>query len=257
VGTKLKLQLQRLVDKMHAASGPSEAVALLRESGEVLDMRLPCALNDVSGNHPVCDAEGRRIADLLGWPTWITDNWYDHAYVRQHPIYLRCRFESRPFGTVYAQLWQSLETLTPAQQQLKKDTERLGIVAQITAPIHLPLGRIACVLWSTRETVDIDKILKDCGHFLTLFGELFIAIMQPPVQVTLGPKELAHLTDRQIDCLHWLASGKTIHETAIILNISTHTVREHLRIITERLHAVNTPNAIALATQYGIIGRTR
>lgn len=254
-GIRLKLQLQRLVDKMHGASTSSQAITLLRESGEVLGMELPCALNDVSGNLPVCDAEGRRIADLLGWPTWITDKWYDHAYVRQHPIYLRCRFESRPFGTVYAQLWQSLETLTPAQQQLKKDTEQLGIVAQITAPIHLPLGRIACVLWSTRETVDIEKILKDYGHYLSLFGRLFIAIMQPPAHVKLGPRELAHLTDRQIDCLHWLASGKTIHETAIILDISTHTVREHLRVITARLYAVNTPNAIALAMQYGIIGR--
>jgi DNA-binding CsgD family transcriptional regulator len=253
----LKSEIQLLVDRMHEASTSTEAVALLRESGEVLGMELPCALTDVAGNNPVCDDEGRRIADLLGWPTWITDNWYDHAYVRQHPIYLRCRFESKPFASIYAQIWQGIETLTLAQQQLKKDTERLGIIAQITAPIHLPLGRIGCVLWSTRNTVDLDNILHNCGHYLSLLGQLFIAIMQPPQPVTLGPRELAHLTGRQIDCLHWLACGKTIEETGIILEISAHTVREHLRVITERLHAVNTPNAIALATQYGIIGRTR
>ena len=220
-------------------------------------MRLPCALNDVSGNDPVRDEEGRRIADLLGWPAWMTDSWFDHAYVRQHPIYLRCRFESKPFGDVYAQIWESLETLTPAQQQLKKDTERSGIVAQITVPVHLPFGRIACVLWSTREAVDLDAILKSCDHYLFLIGQLFMVIIQPLHQAKVAPRELAHLTDRQIDCLCWLAKGKTIRETATILDISPHTVREHLRVIADRLHAVNTPNAIALAAQFGIIGRIR
>ena len=68
-------------------------------------------------------------------------------------------------------------------------------------------------------------------------------------------RELSYLSDRQIDCLYWLANGKTIHETAVILDISAHTVRQHLRVIVERLRAVNTVHAVALAAQFGIIGR--
>lgn len=253
----MKLQLQRLAESMHAATNSDEAVKLLRDSGDILGMRLPCALEDVSSNAPVRDSQGRRIADLLGWPEWMTDNWYGHAYVRQHPIYLRCRFESEPFGNIYAEIWDSLGALTPAQQQLKKDTERFGIIGQITVPIHFPLGQTGCVLWSTRESVNIDDILESCGHYLTMIGHLFMTVMRSSFQPKVGARDLTHLTDRQIDCLFWLASGKTIQETAIILGISVHTVREHLRAITKRLHAVNTPNAIALATQLGIIGRLR
>jgi DNA-binding CsgD family transcriptional regulator len=250
-------KLQRLVGRMRAAESSGEAVECLRETAEVIGMRLPCALNDVSGNSPVYDEAGRRIADLLGWPRWITDNWFDHAYVRQHPIYLRCRFESLPFGNVYADLWKELAVLSPAQQQMKKDVERLGVVSQITVPVHLALGRTACVLWSTCEPADIDGILAACGHQLLAIGHLFMAVMQPLHDQTTRAREreLAYLSDRQIECLYWLANGKTIAETAIILEISTHTVRQHLRIIVERLHAVNTVHAVALAAQFGIIGR--
>lgn len=251
----MKVQVQRLVDEMQAASSAAEAVELLRRFGDVLGMRLPCALYDVSGNEPVRDDDGRRIADLLGWPAWMTNNWFDHAYVRQHPIYLRCRFESWPFGTVYVETWRDLEPLSPAQQQMRKDTERFGIVAQITAPIHLPFGRVACVLWSTQEPTDLDSILDQFGHYIALFAQLFMAIVQKPLQPTLTPRQLTHLTDRQVACLHWLAKGKTIGEAATILGISVHTVREHLREICERLHAVNTPNAIAIAAQFGILER--
>jgi DNA-binding CsgD family transcriptional regulator len=242
---------------MWAATDSADAVECLRESGEVIGMRLPCALNDVSGNCPVYDHEGRRIADQLGWPGWMTDRWFDHAYVRQHPIYLRCRFENLPFGDVYAQLWKDLGALSPAQQQMKKDVERLGVLAQITVPIHLAMGRTACVLWSSCEPADVDGVLASCGHHLLTIGHLFMAVMQPLYDRTVRPREreLAYLSDRQIDCLYWLANGKTIQETAVILQISAHTVRQHLRVIVERLGAVNTIHAVALAAQFGIIGR--
>jgi DNA-binding CsgD family transcriptional regulator len=250
-------ELQRLVGRMQAAASSAEAVECLRQTGEVIGLRLPCALNDVSANAPVYDHEGRRIADLLGWPGWMTDNWFDHAYVRQHPIYLRCRFENLPFGDVYADLWKGLAVLSPAQQQMKKDVERLGVLAQITVPVHLALGRTACVLWSTCEPADIDAILATCGPQLLAIGHLFMAAMQPRQDQTARAREreLAHLSDRQIECLYWLANGKTIRETAIILDISAHTVRQHLRIIVDRLQAVNTVHAVALAAQFGIIGR--
>lgn len=253
----MQLQLQRLVKRLSATRDSGKAVECLRESGEAIGMRLPCALHDVSGNRAVYDGEGRRLADLLGWPSWITDNWFDHAYVRQHPIYLRCRFENMPFGVFYAQLWEPLAALTPGQQQMKKDMERLGIVAQITVPVHLAQGRTACVLWSTYNPVDLDEILNACGHLLLTIGHLFMAIMQPvsDQRAIARQRELAYLSDRQIDCLYWLANGKTIQETSVILAISAHTVRQHLRVIMERLQAVNTVHAVALATQFGIIDR--
>ena len=253
----MRQQLQGLVNRMRAAADAAAAVECLRETGDAIGMRLPCALNDVSANSPVYDQQGRRIADLLGWPAWMTDNWFDRAYVRQHPIYLRCRFENMPFGNVYAQLWESLAAPTPAQLQMKKDTDRLGIVAQITAPVHLVLGRTACVLWCTQDPVDLDAVLASCGDQLLTISHLFMAIMQPLHEETASARgrELAYLSDRQVDCLYWLANGKIVQETATILDISAHTVRQHLRVIVERLRAVNTVHAVALATQFGIIGR--
>lgn len=253
----MEAQLRTLVERMHAAQKLDDAVDVLQEAGGVIGMPLPAVLEDVSGNTPVRDNQGQRLADRFGWPSWMTDNWYGHALARQHPIYLRCRFEGLPFANHYAELWAQLDPLTAAQQHMKRDTERFGLASAITVPVHLPLGRTAAVHWSSREPVDVHAILASFGHHLMTIGHLFTAIMQPIDAQKVGAGDLAHLTDRQIDCLYWLASGKTLRETAIILKISVHTVREHLRAITERLHAVNTPHAIALASQFGIIGRLR
>jgi LuxR family quorum-sensing system transcriptional regulator CciR len=45
---------------------------------------------------------------------------------------------------------------------------------------------------------------------------------------------LPRLSDRQRECLLWVARGKTAAETAIILGISTETVIQHLKMARER-----------------------
>jgi len=44
----------------------------------------------------------------------------------------------------------------------------------------------------------------------------------------------AYLTKREVDCLQWLAQGKTFEETAIILGITTRTVKAHITAIKEK-----------------------
>lgn len=171
-------KLESIARRIHAGPGLDEALSLLKQAGEAVGLPLPAVIDDITGNTPSRDAEGRPLNERLGWPAWMIDGWYGRAYTRQHPIYLRCRFETRPFAVVHERIW------------------------------------------------------AEAGA-------------------------LAHLTDRQVDCLYWLAGGKTIAETARILGISAHTVREHLRAVTARLGAVNTTHAVALACQFGIVAPLR
>lgn len=56
------------------------------------------------------------------------------------------------------------------------------------------------------------------------------------------------LSSREIECLHWLAAGKTISESAIILGISERTLRFHVNNARERLGVATTTQAIVAAT---------
>ena len=68
------------------------------------------------------------------------------------------------------------------------------------------------------------------------------------------PVALPRLSDRQRECLLWVARGKTAAETAIILGISTETVIQHLKMARER-YEVHCSQSLILAAMFdGLIG---
>ena len=48
-----------------------------------------------------------------------------------------------------------------------------------------------------------------------------------------------YLTQRELECLHWIANGKTIEMTAMILNVSPRTVKAHIAHIKEKSGCCN------------------
>ena len=252
--------LEDIARRMHAGPDLDEALALLREAGEAVGLPLPAVIDDITSNNPPRDAQGRRLNEVLGWPAWMIDGWYGRAYTRQHPIYLRCRFETRPFAVVHAELWAEATAaapLTAAQQHMRRDQENVGVYGGVVVPVHMSLGRTGTVNWSSWQPCEIEPIIAAHGPLLLAIAHGFMNVLQPPPRPKVDAGDLAHLTDRQVDCLYWLAGGKTIAETAQILDISAHTVREHLRAVIARLGAVNTTHAVALACQFGIVAPLR
>ena len=73
-----------------------------------------------------------------------------------------------------------------------------------------------------------------------------------------GPSEQAArrmsgalLTPRERDVLRWLAEGKTVEITALLLGISPHTVGEHLKNIRRKLNTLNSAHSLAEAIRRG------
>lgn len=55
------------------------------------------------------------------------------------------------------------------------------------------------------------------------------------------------ISSREVDCLKWIAAGKTAWETSVILGISERTVRFHLNAAREKLNCATTTQAVAKA----------
>jgi DNA-binding CsgD family transcriptional regulator len=62
-----------------------------------------------------------------------------------------------------------------------------------------------------------------------------------------------HLSDREREVLDWLKQGKSSWDTSVILGISERTVNFHVCNIMRKLGATNRPQALALATRFGLI----
>jgi DNA-binding CsgD family transcriptional regulator len=61
------------------------------------------------------------------------------------------------------------------------------------------------------------------------------------------------LTSRELEVLHWAASGKTAWETGLILSISEHTVNKPVAAAAAKLGCVGKAQAIARALRQGLL----
>jgi LuxR family transcriptional regulator, quorum-sensing system regulator CinR len=62
-----------------------------------------------------------------------------------------------------------------------------------------------------------------------------------------------HLTARELECLRWVALGKSTGEIAAILKISPHTTREYLKSVHHKLDCVTSAQAVSKAIQLGLL----
>jgi DNA-binding NarL/FixJ family response regulator len=66
-------------------------------------------------------------------------------------------------------------------------------------------------------------------------------------------KMFEELTPRELEVLHQLAKGLANKEIADVLNISEHTVKDHLKSILGKLRVADRTEAVTAAIQRGII----
>ena len=110
-----------------------------------------------------------------------------------------------------------------------------------------------------RITSRISPVLVE-GRFRGAVGTDFQAPESPILQTTsksarparapactLRESRLADLSQREMEVLHWLGLGKTNDEIATILSISSHTVKNHLDHIFQKLGVHNRHEAILVA----------
>jgi LuxR family transcriptional regulator, quorum-sensing system regulator CinR len=62
-----------------------------------------------------------------------------------------------------------------------------------------------------------------------------------------------HLTARELECLRWVALGKSTGEIAAILKISPHTARGYLKSVHHKLDCVTSAQAVSKAIQLGLL----
>ncbi|AXK41320.1 helix-turn-helix transcriptional regulator [Erythrobacter aureus] len=149
--------------------------------------------------------------------------------------------------------WKSIGDfipLTRGDRQMLAVGSECGIGDGYTVPRHLPgMARGSCsfVVRPGKSLPQNSLAIAELTGALALTCALGLSDMRR------APKD-PKLSDRQRECLLWVARGKTASETAIILGISTDTVIQHLKIARER-YEVHCKQALILSALFdGVIG---
>lgn len=155
--------------------------------------------------------------------------------------------------TVIGFAWDWIDELVPltrGDRQMLAVGRECGIGNGYTVPRHLPgVGRGTCTF-----AVGPDQELPR-PHFATaeIVGTLALSCaLGLSSEKSDGTAPV--LSDRQRECLLWVARGKTAAETAMILEISTETVIQHLKMARERYQVHCKQSLVVAALFDGLIG---
>jgi LuxR family quorum sensing-dependent transcriptional regulator len=118
-----------------------------------------------------------------------------------------------------------------APQQLTSPIVRLITAAEGFDPVILPLLQSISVIYASSTQSFFTRSRND----------------DPEIQLSIS------LTEREVECLHWAARGKTNHEIGVILDISRHTVNTHVESAKRKLGVATRVQAAAIAHQLGLL----
>ena len=211
--------------------------------------------HDIADKRTPIDAEGNILArDVFGWTD--KDAWWRKGRIAlDSPIASACRFEGSPFW-VNA---QGFRTRQPnhyfATIDLANFEARAMTRAAIVVPVHLPFGQIGAVSFNPVDPAmtDLADLFAREGDALGAYARTFIASYvhaMGPVQALPADNRLSK---REVECLRWVAIGKTDMEIGMIMNRSRATVRFDICNASVKLNAVNRSQAVFKAAQLGYI----
>jgi LuxR family quorum-sensing system transcriptional regulator CciR len=245
------------INQLQQCSNVLAAARVLREIGKDLKVPYASCVDDYSESRLPLIEDGRALAEIFGWDQSFIADWESNHLHLISPMGAACRITTKPFSW----LAENIEEMNPEgadhrQKNWHLTTER-GIYGGIMVPVHMPMSRVGSVGWVARideDPVDLDAILDQHGHELRTAALLFMDIVYE-VRPDRAPEgATANLTEREAECLSWIALGKTDAEIAIIIDRSIPTIRFHLDNAMKKLNASNRTQAAAFASQLGILG---
>jgi len=190
-----------------------------------------------------------NIINISGYPDEWREVYKNEEYMKVDPSVAYCTRNIVPVA------W---DKLAPHKQESKAAWDMLGeargygLRSGVSFPLHSPTGEAAMLSFVVDEE---HKDAKAKIEHAMPHVHLFNAYMHEAVRKIFNADSvsIAKLTEREKQCLLWMAEGKTAWETGRILNISERTVTFHMQNTVEKLQVVNRQQAVARAVSLGLI----
>jgi LuxR family quorum-sensing transcriptional regulator LasR len=142
---------------------------------------------------------------------------------------------------------------TSKQQDFLNDARHHGIGNGVSFPIHARNGDTAMLSFANHvERHDTDEVitrsLPEGSLAATFVHDAMRRIVDKERKVLLAP-----LTRRELECLYWIAIGKSNWEISKILGVSEHGVVYYVRKLMFKFGVNSRHQAVARATAFGLL----
>lgn len=240
------MRISDFIDESNRTDSTQVLLALMeRAVGDVgFDRYAFCALTRHE-RYKVADRPAPAVA--LNYPTSWTDFYFEHNYQAKDPVLLYAPGLERPF------LWDWLEKaskLDRAQTTVMQQAREARLLDGVGIPLHGPQGNVCLLTCAAadghpRPTSTLSGLAVLAAQFHAAYREL--CRTEPDCRI------VPVLSERERDCLQWIARGKSSWDVGVILHISENTVNFHMKKAFRKLDANNRIAAVVNAIRYGLI----
>lgn len=180
---------------------------------------------------------------LSNWdPAWLAE-WISNRYLFHDAVGLKAHITDDPFT------WESALTGSGVMaRKIHETAKSFGLVYGLAIPVKRAAKPRGCVSLACKNKTDFPKDWDDIAAF-SRATFLHLDSLAPYLPFDDQPK----LTDREIEILYNVAAGKTNWEVGVMMDISAHSVRDHLKSISAKLETANRAHSVARAIQLGLI----
>jgi len=183
---------------------------------------------------------------LFGWGAtdWATQ-YVDQRLYRNDPSIQAVFTAIEPFS------WDEVEGRSPAREAgaVFNPLRATGAVNGLVVPVHGPLGEVLAVSLISEADDSFSRELRQRMHVAgCLFATRGLTLMERELEAP-----APDLTRREIQCVYWVAEGKSDWEIGRILEISEETVAWHVQNAKRKLGVARRAQLATAAWRRGVL----
>ncbi|HET7575631.1 MAG TPA: LuxR family transcriptional regulator [Sphingomicrobium sp.] len=170
--------------------------------------------------HASLTASGASLLRIDNYPEAWAEEIIARAYAPDDPVHLASRRTNAGFG------WHELGTLIRLERRHRKILSRgrhHGIAAGFTVPSNVPGQPSATCSFALRAGHDLPAARMRCAELIGTHALSAARRLRPP------PPRRPRLSRRELQCLRFVAMGKTDWEIARILGLSIDTAHQYVK----------------------------
>lgn len=143
--------------------------------------------------------------------------------------------------------------LTAPESRIAEEARSFGVSDSLFVPQHHVDGTLGAVVFIAGEKIDRTPCLRTAAHLLAVqYALLARSLVERTSQHSVDQRRVT-LTRRQLECLKWVAAGKTSPDIGDILGLSARTVDTYIGAACERLGVRTRAQAINAALIQGLL----
>jgi LuxR family transcriptional regulator, quorum-sensing system regulator LasR len=187
---------------------------------------------------------------ISNYPKSWRDRYDQEKFILVDPVMDHCRRRLVPLS------WNNIPNISDRQSDFMDEAKSYGLASGISFPIHSREGDVGVLSFSSNAHDTFNHSDPQTAAALMAYGSLLATLVHDGMRRIInrpGNIMRSALTPRELECLKWIASGKSSWEISLILGISEHGVLYHVRNIMFKFDTQNRHLAVLKAIACGIV----